>query len=544
MSSQSVGKYVPTRRVSWLSTTYRAMRSYATSSNLIGLICGVAVIFLLLVPPLPWNIRLPLYLSVLVWTMLRPRVALYLMPISVPWGSIDFIDIKGLRLNSADLLVVFLAIGWLMSFGLRQQKAGPLDRESTHIPLYLVAAMLALVGTMALSMTTALNISSSLKEISKWLEFLVVALLGAQYLRTRRQIWTIIVLICLAGISQAFYGYIQAFFNIGPQAFIRDASLRVYGTFDQPNPYAGYINIPLSIALALTLLGRGWLTRILAGLTAILLGIAEYLSQSRGGEMAIAAALVFIVLAGMPRILTLMRVLIIALLGFFEALLAGWIPLHIFNPVLHFLGLVQISLTQPSSQDYSTAERLAHWIAGLHMFLDHPILGVGIGNYADAYPQYFITIFVDPLGHAHNYYINIAAETGFIGLTAYVLFLCAMFVAGVTALRHINKKYEQAKMQEPEAQPVIEAPLGSRNKLKLLLRPLSLAQQYRRQKQDAIAAMLTNDRALAIGLLAALITVSVHNLVDDLYVHSLTTLIALLLIALIRLEWVTPGVTD
>jgi O-antigen ligase len=544
MSSQSVGKYVPTRRVSWLSTTYRAMRSYATSSNLIGLICGVAVIFLLLVPPLPWNIRLPLYLIVLVWTILRPRVALYLMPISVPWGSIDFIDIKGLRLNSADLLVVFLAIGWLMSFGLRQQKAGPLDRESAHIPLYLVAAMLALVGTMALSMTTALNISSSLKEISKWLEFLVVALLGAQYLRTRRQIWTIIVLICLAGISQAFYGYIQAFFNIGPQAFIRDASLRVYGTFDQPNPYAGYINIPLSIALALTLLGRGWLTRILAGLTAILLGIAEYLSQSRGGEMAIAAALVFIVLAGMPRILTLMRVLIIALLGFFEALLAGWIPLHIFNPVLHFLGLVQISLTQPSSQDYSTAERLAHWIAGLHMFLDRPVLGVGIGNYADAYPQYFITIFVDPLGHAHNYYINIAAETGFIGLTAYVLFLFAMFVAGVTALRHINKKYEQAKMQEPEAQPVIEAPLGSRNKLKLLLRPLSLAQHYRRQKQDAIAAMLTNDRALAIGLLAALITVSVHNLVDDLYVHSLTTLIALLLIALIRLEWVTPGVTD
>jgi hypothetical protein len=51
--------------------------------------------------------------------------------------------------------------------------------------------------------------------------------------------------------------------------------------------------------------------------------------------------------------------------------------------------------------------------------------------------------------------------------------------------------------------------------------------------------MLKNDRALAIGLLAALISVCVHNLVDDLYVHSLTNLIALLLIALIRLEGVT-----
>src|SRR5258708_12811636 len=112
--------------------------------------------------------------------------------------------------------------------------------------------------------------------------------------------------------------------------------------------------------------------------------------------MGIAAAVVFIVLAGMPRILTLMRVLIIALLGFFEALLAGWIPLHIFNPVLHFLGLVQISLTQPSSQDYSTAERLSHWIAGFHIFLVHPIPGLPPANYTHLKPHHFLTLFLAP----------------------------------------------------------------------------------------------------------------------------------------------------
>jgi hypothetical protein len=51
--------------------------------------------------------------------------------------------------------------------------------------------------------------------------------------------------------------------------------------------------------------------------------------------------------------------------------------------------------------------------------------------------------------------------------------------------------------------------------------------------------LLRNDRALAIGLLAALLSVCAHNLVDDLYVHSLTNLIALLLIVLIRIEGVT-----
>jgi O-antigen ligase len=542
MNSPGVGGYIPTRHVSRLHTIYRASRNFVTSSNLAGLICVVIALLLLLVPPLPWNIRLALYLAVLVWTILRPRVALYLMPFCVPWGSLDFIEIKGLRLNSADLLVIFLAIGWLMSFGLRQ-KIGPRDREASHIPPYLVIAMLTLVCTMVLSTTVALNISSSLKEISKWLEFIIVILLGGQYLRTRRQIWAIVVLICLAGISQAFYGYIQAFFNLGPQSFIRDASLRVYGTFDQPNPYAGYINIPLSISLALTLLGRNWLTRILAGLTAIVLGIAEYLSQSRGGEMAIAAAFVFIVLAGMPRIRVLMRVFIILLLGLFEALLAGWIPLHIFSPIMRFLGLVQISFLEPTSQDYSTAERLAHWFAGLHMFMDHPVLGVGIGNYADAYPQYFITIFTNPLGHAHNYYINIAAETGSIGLIAFALFLLAVFVAGGHSLLEISKKWRQANAQVPQSKPVIQAPLGRDNKLKLLLRPLSLIQYYQGQEQFELVRMLTNDRALAIGLLAALIAICIHNLVDDLFVHSLTNLIALLLIALIRLERVTPDLS-
>src|SRR5215471_1085850 len=230
-------EHASTHNESWLPKFIDTLRSIATSSNLLATICIGIALFLLLAPPLPWNIRLTLYAVLLVWTILRPRVALYLMPICVPWGSLDFIELKGLRLNSADILVIFLAIGWLMSFVLRQ-KIGPRDREAAHIPIYLVFALLALVGTMILSTVVATNLGSSLKEISKWLEVVIIVLLGSQYLRTRRQIWIIVAFVCFAGISQAFYGYIQFFFNLGPQSFIRDASLRVYGTFDQPNPYA------------------------------------------------------------------------------------------------------------------------------------------------------------------------------------------------------------------------------------------------------------------------------------------------------------------
>ncbi|MBV9230292.1 MAG: O-antigen ligase family protein, partial [Chloroflexi bacterium] len=406
---------------SWLKRAIANVSENATTANLIGLLGGIAVLFCLLVLPSSqyWNLRLPLYMVVVIWTLLRPRVALYLLPIAVPWGSLDTINV-GLNLTSADILVALLAASWLMSYVMRPlipQEAlhtGLFDREEFNVPRYLVLAMVALLLTMLLSMTTTFSLTSSLKELSKWLELVTVILLGVQYIRTRHQIWTLVVIICLAAISQAFLGYIQYFFNLGPASFVRSDSLRVYGTFDQPNPYAGYIDMTLTLVIALTLLAGNWKTRILAGLTTVLLAPMIvppiWLTQSKGGIVAFTVALLFIVTLGMPHLRKLIGAGTIAVLAFVAAYLAGRVPDRLFAPILRILGLIDISFTAPTSQDFATAERVAHWIAGIRMFLDHPWLGVGIGSYPDAYPKYFITIFVNPLGHAHNYYINIAAE--------------------------------------------------------------------------------------------------------------------------------------
>src|SRR5579883_1801283 len=529
------------RPVLWLRTGYQAARASIAAPTLLSVIGATLALALLLIPPLPWSIRLPLYLILLVWTILRPRVALYVMAFAVPWGSLDYITVSGLRQNSADLLVAFLAIGWLLSWGLPAYMGGGRDRERGRIPAYLVVAMLLLVGVMFLSMTDAINKKDSLKEIAKWLEFLVLVLLGAQYLRTRRQIWLLVSLIIAAAVTQAFFGYAQAVFNLGPASFVRSYNLRVYGTFDQPNPYAGYLNMSLTITLALLLLGRNWLTRSLAGIAACLIGGAFYLTQSRGGQVALLAALVFIVLAGFPSMRVWMRMGLIALLVVAAGIVSGAIPLYLFDQVNHFLGLSGISLLNPTPQDFSTAERLAHWIAGIRMYQAHPLLGVGIGNYPDVYPHYYVTIFVNSLGQAHNYYINIAAETGTIGLVIYLFFVGSMLVAGCNAVRQVCKRREQAMQQVPRTREPIQAPLSRQERLDLLLHPRRFLQHYRGHELFETLGRLTNDRALAIGLTASLITICVHNLVDDLYDHSLTNLMALLLIALIRLGRVTSN---
>jgi len=516
------------RRVLY-DTPLKNVSTYVNMANVVGFLAAIVTLLCLLALPSAnyWNIRLPIYLLVVVWTTLRPRTALYLMPIAVPWGSLDTANLGGLHL--ADILAVLLGASWLMSFALRQHatheieaaKFGSLDRDTSTPPRYLVLAILALLLAMLASMTVTISLSLSIKELVKWLEVLVIVLFGAQYIRTRRQIWLLVAIICLAAISQAVFGYIQYFFNLGPTAFIRDASLRVYGTFDQPNPYAGYINMALTITLALWLLGKGLSIRMLAAITTIFLLGVEILSQSKGGWLALVVSVLFIIIIGLPRMQLLIRGLMIALLSLIGSYLAGLIPESLLTPIWEKAGFLRISFTEPTNDSFANSERLAHWLAGIHMFWDHPFLGVGIGNYAMAYPQYALGRFVDPLGHAHNYYINMAAETGIFGLLALLSFLIAVFVAGGRSYKHIHRQW--MSMQADQARTT-----SART-------PLEELQAHQQEY------MITNDRALAIGILAALISVCTHNLVDNLYVHNMTNLFALLIVILIRIDTVVQS---
>jgi O-antigen ligase len=549
------------KSVLYYASLKNALKSASTCiniANVVGFLAAIVTLLCLLALPSAnyWNIRLPIYLLIVVWTTLRPQAALYLTPIAVPWGSLDTANLGGLHL--ADILTMLLAASWLMSFAFRQHATReiaaapfrPLDHDASTPPRYLVLAILALLLAMLASMTVTISLSLSIKELVKWLEVLVIVALGTHYLRTRRQIWLLVVIICLVAISQAIFGYIQYFFDIGPTAFIRDASLRVYGTFDQPNPYAGYINMALTITLALWLLGKGLSMRIAAAITTILLLGVELLSQSKGGWLALAVSVLFIIIIGLPRIRLFVLGLVIALLNLIASYLAGLIPESLLTPVWEKAGFLRISFTEPTNDSFANSERQAHWLAGIHMFWDHPLLGVGIGNYAMAYPQYALGRFVQPLGHAHNYYINMTAEAGIFGLLAFTGFLIAIFVAGGRAYKHIHRQW--MNIQAKQARPALTRthlrrvagnlkgcdPTATLNAVRATSRVAALRNNVEKLQAQRYAYMLTNDRALAIGILASLISVCVHNIVDNLYVHSMTNLFALLIVMLIRIDTV------
>ena len=86
--------------------------------------------------------------------------------------------------------------------------------------------------------------------------------------------------------------------------------------------------------------------------------------------------------------------------------------------------------------NYAVVERLAHWQAANDMAHDRPLFGVGLGSYEAVYDDYRLVNWEAPLGHAHNLYLNMLAETGIIGLAAFLAFWLLIFTLTWRCRRH------------------------------------------------------------------------------------------------------------
>jgi O-antigen ligase len=82
-----------------------------------------------------------------------------------------------------------------------------------------------------------------------------------------------------------------------------------------------------------------------------------------------------------------------------------------------------VSSNAGTPQDMSLRGRQSENLAGLRMWSDHPLVGVGPDNFEVHYQQYSEAIGTDPRAEqrgAHNLYLESLAETGFLGAMAFI----------------------------------------------------------------------------------------------------------------------------
>lgn len=394
--------------------------------------------------------------GVLIAGLIRPYLALYILIPIIPFSSLIQTSIGGIRLTAMEGLLALMLGAWLLKM---------LAQRTVIIPQPpLLWPFLVFLGAVALSWLNTFSVAGSLIETAKWLEMLALYLFIMAAVPQNERKW-LVVIILLSGAIQAGIGLYQFVFRVGPEGFLlfEGAVLRAYGTFNQPNPFAGYLGLVIPLALALSVVSLEWLGRpgpssghwqvgwlILGGSSLVIMVAGLYASQSRGGLLAFAGGVVITLLALGGRWIWLM----IAGAGAGAGAIAfgglALLPAQLtqrFSNALPYLGLSDVSLIRVTDANFSTIERLAHWQAAREMWRDHFWFGVGFGNYERIYPAYAVGPWENALGHAHNYLLNLGAETGFIGLLAYLVFWAWVLVFLFTQLRRReNTRFDRAML--------------------------------------------------------------------------------------------------
>ena len=75
------------------------------------------------------------------------------------------------------------------------------------------------------------------------------------------------------------------------------------------------------------------------------------------------------------------------------------------------------------STDGSNLGRIYVWEADKHMIMDHPVTGVGPGLWQKTYREHYkLKQETQDLGHSHNNLLQIASESGILGLIGFLGF--------------------------------------------------------------------------------------------------------------------------
>jgi len=441
--------------------------------------------------PVTAVLAIALIAAVVIGTLLEPGIGLIVTLIAGPWAAWMNTYAPGLLpIDAGQIMIGFTLGAWVLGGLARREFVIP--RSALLIPLLLF------VGWAAITMLWAPDLVFGLPEVIKWIEIILVMLLAIDMAQRRGVQW-ILTGVFATAILQALIGIYEARLRgAGPLGFQLSAGVyRAYGTFEQPNPFAGFVGMVLPIAIALTayyVVRGAWcvITRhrsrlvhyavrmTLYAVVTVLLAAGLYLSFSRGAWLGAAAAIGAVIVFAPKRLWIGLALGAIALIGLIALSSAGLLPSAISERLADAGTLLEIRDVRGvpiNDANYALIERQAHWQAALNMLTDQPWTGVGFSNYQPLYEQYRLLNWPMPLGHAHNIYLNIAAETGIIGLGLYLLLWISIFV--------------------------------------LTFRTIRRAQGL--------------DRAVAVGLMGAWVYLGTHMLVDNLYVNNTHLMIGALL---------------
>ncbi len=375
------------------------------------------------------------------------------------WAPVPLGSNRAWSVAVLELWVLLLAMAWLAGFARGKFAAGPVLWSAwpmllcaaawlAYVWLQLLPLPIGLLGFLspeaarwhlaaAFPLTIAvapitLDLYGTLDGACRSTAYVVFFALSLVLLRDRDRVRLATYALILSGTGQALYG---AF------ASLQGGGVAAAGTFVNRNHYAGYMVMCLSVGIGVLIASlsggraqswghffRGaaqWIITPKMGLRLLLVTmvIALVLSRSRMGNSAFFISLFATGVIGLVLSKKATRSMVV--------LLVSLIAIDVFIVGAYFgteRVVESISQTTMKGEDRDEVAGYA-----LRMWQDYPVFGAGLGSFPAVFPRYSSEGTFYSYTHAHNDYLEFAAETGLIGIALLGLMVSMSFVAALRA---------------------------------------------------------------------------------------------------------------
>lgn len=314
-----------------------------------------------------------------------------------------------------------------------------LQREEQLVlsPQFVPLAMFALIILVQLLFRRTASSYHTRMELQLLFIYLIVLFLMSQAYRRashyRGLLWF------LMGLSffVSIFGILQHLTSNGKLYWFRGLRYPGYpfGPYANRNHFAGFAELLIPMALVPLALGKVRRERlVVVCLFAVVPMIALLLSASRGGIISFAVEMIILFLLLLVRRARRRYVLAGGIVVLAAVMGVSWIGVR---DVLQ-----RFSVNRPL--EVSEGKRVAMMQDTWHIFLDHPVLGTGLGTLQMVFPPYESLYDGKVVNHTHNDYLEALAETGLLGGLCCGWFLAVLLLESLKGLRELGSSFGAA----------------------------------------------------------------------------------------------------
>jgi O-antigen ligase len=290
----------------------------------------------------------------------------------------------------------------------------------------------AFVAWLALSAAWAPDTAELVTKLWPWVVVLVMLMVLLTTVRTARDVRLIAGAVIVGTVVSVIAGFAGGGLGSADVTSATATEGRLQGGAADPNFLAAFI-VPAAALLpgvAAALPRRSSLARAMLVLAFAVLIAGLAASQSRGGVVAAVAAFAaaLLIMRG-RRVMVLLAMVAVGGLA------------------LSFFAVEPSALERITSATDRGNGREDLWVVAGRMASDHPLVGVGLGNFTVLAPDYvrrpgalaFVDLVADRPHETHNEYLQRLAENGIIGVALFAALAGSAVLAAVRAARRLQR---------------------------------------------------------------------------------------------------------